>query len=223
MNFDEFGHARIVGVCMVFLQLFAAIIPSLPTTAIYPMQLLVDFLPIVLFFAAYVMSNDFFVALVVLMVAAPFAMGIQWLLTKKINKISTVSTALVIVLGGGALLLDNKMIFLWKPTVFYWVAAVVFLASQFVGERPIIQRIMESASKDADAPVQLVREQWTILNLSWVIFFIVGGALNIYVAYNYPEATWVKFKLFGLLGLTLAFVIAQSFWLARYMDSKPSE
>jgi intracellular septation protein len=223
MNFDELGHARIVGPCIANLQLFTAIISSLQTTAIPHMQLLVDFLPIVLFFVAYVLSDDFFVALIVIMITAPLVMGLQWLLTKKFNRISAVSTALVVILGGGALLLDNKMIFLWKPTVFYWVAATVFLVSQFIGERPIIQRIMEAASKDADAPFHLTSRLWATLNLAWVIFFLIGGALNIYVAYNYPEATWVKFKLFGLLSLTLVFVVAQSVWLAQYLHRKPSE
>jgi len=187
------------------------------------MQLIVDFLPIVLFFAAYFLSNDFFVALIVIMITAPLAMGIQWLLTKNVNKISAASTALVVILGGGALLLNNKAIFLWKPTAFYWAAATVFLASQFVGEKPIIQRIMESASKSSDALFQLSPQQWLTLNLAWVVFFIVGGALNIYVAYNFSEATWVKFKLFGLLSLTFVFVVAQSIWLAKQLENRPSK
>jgi intracellular septation protein len=115
------------------------------------------------------------------------------------------------------------MIFLWKPTAFYWIAAVAFLLSQYIGERPIIRRIMESASKDAESPIQLEARLWAKLNYAWVIFFVFGGALNIYVAYNYPEATWVNFKLFGLLGLTLAFVVAQSFWLAHHLKDTPSE
>jgi intracellular septation protein len=187
------------------------------------MQLLIDFLPIVLFFAAYSLSKDFFIALVVIMIAAPLALGTQWMMTRKFNKISAGSTALVVILGGGALLLDNKMIFLWKPTAFYWMAAVAFLLSQYIGERPIIRRIMESASKDAESPIQLEARLWARLNLAWVIFFVIGGALNIYVAYNYPEATWVNFKLFGLLGLTLVFVVAQSFWLAQHLKDTPSE
>lgn len=187
------------------------------------MQLLVDFLPIVLFFAAYFLSNDFFVALIVIMITAPLAMGIQWLLTKKVNKISAASTLLVIILGGGALLLNNKTIFLWKPTAFYWAAAAVFLASQYVGQRPIIQRIMQAASQESGAAFQLTPRQWLTLNLAWVVFFVVGGILNIYVAYNFSEAAWVKFKLFGLLSLTFVFVVAQSIWLAQQMDKKPSE
>ncbi len=49
----------------------------------------------------------------------------------------------------------------------------------------------------------------------WVVFFIVCGALNLYVAFTYSESTWVNFKLFGLLGLTLVFALAQGVWLAR--------
>ncbi len=187
------------------------------------MSLLIDFLPIVLFFAAYFITNDFFTALVVIMIAAPIAFALQWIVSKTFNKISAVSTALVIVLGGGALLLDNKMIFLWKPTVFYWLAAIAFLGSQFIGAKPFIRRLMEAASTTADSNFVLAKDQWKALNLAWVIFFVFAGALNIYVAYNYSEPTWVKFKLFGLMGLTFLFIIAQSIWLAKQMPDDTSE
>lgn len=187
------------------------------------MQLLVDFLPIVVFFVVYVMTTDLFLAMGVLMVLAPLVFVLQYLLTRKVNKLSAVSTALLIVLGGGALLLNNKMIFLWKPTVFYWLAAIAFLASRYIGQKTIIQRIMDTAGKDSVAPFQLTQAKWSGLNLAWVAFFVIAGALNIYVAYHFPEATWVKFKLFGLLGLTFSFVIAQSVWLAKQIDSNSSE
>jgi intracellular septation protein len=187
------------------------------------MPLLIDFLPIVLFFAAYFITYDFFTALVVIMIAAPIAFALQWFLTKTFNKISAVSTILVIVLGGGALLLDNKMIFLWKPTVFYWLAAVAFLGSQFFGAKPFIQRLMDTASQTAGSKLELAKEQWAKLNLAWVVFFMIAGGLNIYVAYNYSEATWVKFKLIGLMGLTFVFIIAQSIWLAKQMPEDTAE
>jgi intracellular septation protein len=187
------------------------------------MPLLIDFLPIVLFFAAYFISNDFFTALLVIMVAAPIAFALQWFMTRTFNKISAVSTALVVILGGGALLLDNKMIFLWKPTVFYWLAAIAFLGSQFIGAKPFIQRLMEAAGATADSKLELLKGQWARLNLAWVVFFAIAGALNIYVAYSYPEPTWVKFKLFGLMGLTFVFIVAQSIWLAKQMPEDPAE
>ena len=187
------------------------------------MALLIDFLPIVLFFAAYFISGEFYTALLVIMVAAPVAFTANWLLTKTFNKISAASTALVVILGGGALILDNKMIFLWKPTVFYWLAAVAFLASQFIGAKPFIRRLMESATAKSEDPLELPANRWAALNTAWVTFFTIAGALNIYVAYNYSEAAWVKFKLFGLMGLTFAFIVAQSLWLAKQLNQDPTK
>ena len=187
------------------------------------MTLLLDFLPIVLFFAAYFISNDFFTALLVIMVAAPIAFAAQWFMTRTFNKLSAVSTLLVVVLGAGAVLLDNKMIFLWKPTVFYWLAAIAFLASQFIGEKPFIRRLMETAGAASDDSLALPDDKWAALNFAWVTFFALAGALNIYVAYNYSEPTWVKFKLFGLIGLTFVFIIAQSIWLARQLGKDSVE
>ena len=82
--------------------------------------------------------------------------------------------------------------------------------------------MMETATKDSDEPLQLSRQKWVKLNLMWVVFFVFAGGLNIYVAYNYAEETWVNFKLFGLLGLTFVFIVAQSFWLAQNMKQDAS-
>ncbi len=186
------------------------------------MQLLLDFLPIVLFFTAYVFTKDLLVAVAVLMVVAPIAFTVQWFVTRKINKISAASTLLVVVLGGATLVSGDSVFIFWKPTVLYWAVAIAFLASQFFGDKPFIRRMMEAASKDSGESIQLTPVKWANLNLTWVIFFVVAGALNIYVAYNYAESTWVNFKLFGLLGLTFVFIVAQSFWLARNIDRDAS-
>jgi intracellular septation protein len=58
---------------------------------------------------------------------------------------------------------------------------------------------------------------WSKLNTIWAIFFIVLGFVNLYVAYSFSTEIWVNFKLFGLLGLTFAFVIGQAFYLTRYI------
>jgi intracellular septation protein len=179
------------------------------------MQLLFDFLPIVLFFTAYVVTKDLLVAVAVLMVVAPLAFAVQWFISRKINKISAASTLLVVILGGATLISGDSVFIFWKPTVLYWAVAIAFLTSQFIGDKPFIRRMMEAASKDSDASVQLSRQKWVKLNLMWVVFFVFAGGLNIYVAYNYAEETWVNFKLFGLLGLTFVFIIAQSLWLAQ--------
>jgi intracellular septation protein len=122
-----------------------------------------------------------------------------------------ISAGLVIGLGGISLLLKNDLVFKWKPTVLNWAFALVFLGSQFIGAKPIIQRIMESVAKNE---IQLIPAHWRTLNLMWALFFTISGAANIYVAYNFEEAVWVNFKLFGLLGFTLVFMVLQAFWIS---------
>ena len=174
------------------------------------MQLFIDYLPIVAFFGAYFYKLDFYFATKVLMVVMPVVLVAQYLLTKKINKIYLASTVLVLVLGTATILFQNKDFLFWKPTVLNWAIAVVFLGSQYIGEKPIVQRMMESAAK-------LTGPQWNTLNTIWVAFFLVIGTANIYVAYSFSEPTWVKFKLFGMLGFTIAFVVIQTIWLTLVM------
>jgi intracellular septation protein len=174
------------------------------------MLLFIDYLPILFFFGAY-FYEDIYFATTVLMVVMPIVMAVQWLITRKLNKIYAASTVLVLVLGSATLLFRNPQFLYWKPTVLNWAIALAFLGSQFVGKKPFVQRMLDSAA-------QLKAEQWQRLNFIWVAFFVVIGCLNLYVAYSFSEPTWVKFKLFGMLGLTLAFVVIQTIWLTLTMN-----
>ncbi len=176
------------------------------------MQLLLDYVPIVIFFAAY-FYEDIFFATAVLMAVMPAVLLLQWALTRKVNRIYAASTALVLVLGSATLYFRSADFIYWKPTVLNWVIALVFLGSQWIGKQTIVQRMLESAA-------DLAPEQWIKLNLIWVAFFTTIGAVNLFVAYNFSEEFWVNFKLFGMLGLTLAFVVIQSFWLMHAMRKK---
>lgn len=179
------------------------------------MQLLLEYLPIAIFFAAYFLKGDFLFATAVLMVAMPVFMLIQWGMTRRLNKIYLASTLLVLVLGAATLVFHNADFLKWKPTVLNWAVAVVFVGSQWIGGKPIVQRIMGSVAN-------LNPRQWVRLNLIWAGFFALSGAINLYVAYNFSEAFWVKFKLFGMLGLTLLFVIVQTAWLTHAMRKDPA-
>ncbi len=178
------------------------------------MQLFIDYLPILIFFGAY-FYEDIYFATTVLMVVMPIIMAVQWLVTRKLNRIYAVSTALVLVLGTATLMLRNPLFLYWKPTVLNWAIALAFLGSQFIGAKPFVQRMMGEAAKLQD-------EQWQRLNLIWVAFFVAVGGANIYVAYSFSEPTWVKFKLFGMLGLTFAFVVIQTIWLMRTIKNNES-
>jgi intracellular septation protein len=175
------------------------------------MQAFVDFLPVVAFVVAYWLA-DFKTAVAVIMVAMVLQVAVTWLVKRTVSRMTLASAALVVVLGGVSLLLKNDLIFKWKPTVLNWAFAAVFLGSQFIGTRPIVQRLLQSLSKEE---INLPPRDWRTLNLMWVAFFLVSGAANIYVAYSFPENVWVNFKLFGLLGLTVVFVLLQAMWLSK--------
>lgn len=174
------------------------------------MQLLFDFFPVIAFFIAYKVAG-IYVATAVIIVAVIAQVGVQWFRHQKISSMSLVSAALVLVFGGLTLLVHDKAFIQWKPTVVNWLFAAAFLGSQFIGGQPIVQRLLGSQ-------VPLPSASWRRLNLGWVVFFVVMGAANLYVARNYSEATWVNFKLFGVLGLTLVFVLAQGAWIASKTD-----
>lgn len=174
------------------------------------MKLLVDFLPIVIFFVVYKMTNDLILATAILIPATMLQMGYTWLTTKKIEKMQLVTLIMVVVLGGLTVALQDGQFIKWKPTIVNWLFGLAFLGSQFIGKKPVVQRLMEKG-------IQLPNRIWRQLNFAWFVFFAVMGSLNLYVAFNYSEATWVDFKLFGMLGLTFVFILAQGIYMSRFM------
>jgi intracellular septation protein len=183
------------------------------------MQALLDFLPVVAFVATYWVTGDMSTAIAVIMGAVTLQVLTTWLVKRELSRMLLASAALVIVLGGTSLILDDPLFFKWKPTGLYWLFALVFLGSQFIGKQPMVKRMMLSVAQDE---FELTDTVWMQLNLAWVAFFIAAGCANIYVAYNYAEATWVNFKLFGLFGMTFVFLVLQTLWLSRHMSDAPA-
>lgn len=209
------------------------------------MKLLFDFFPIILFFVSYYQAGflientfigslinpdkpDYIAATIVatgIAICASFIqVGYHWLKTHKFEKMHIFSLALITVLGGITIVLANPAFIQWKPTVLNWLFAAVFFGSFFIGEKTLIERAMGEQ-------IKLPEQVWTRLNLAWVAFFIVSGAANLYVAFYYaaelPEQTrmdyWVNFKLFGLMGLTIVFVILQAIYLAKYIQDEEED
>lgn len=184
------------------------------------MQLLFDFLPVIAFFVAYKLAN-IYVATLVIIVATVLQVSIHWLRTRRVNPMHLVSAGLVLVFGGLTLAIRDAVFIMWKPTVVNWLFAAAFLASLLprFGGRPLVQRLMNTSEADFNLSPAL----WRRLNWMWIVFFLVMGAVNIAVFRYFDEATWVNFKLFGMLGLTLAFVVAQGFWISAqaHHDGSP--
>jgi intracellular septation protein len=182
---------------------------SSPALGLYgrTMQLLFDFFPIVVFFVVFKLYG-IYAATASIMAAMAIQIAIQWFRTKTISKMQLISALLVGVFGGMTLVLRNPIFIQWKPTIVHGLFAIAFLGSQFIGEKTIIERLMGHA-------IELPKALWTQLNGIWIANFVVLGVANIYVVYNYDEATWVNFKLFGTLGLTLLTAVGQAVWIAR--------
>ena len=214
------------------------------------MKFLFDFFPILLFFIAYKLYG-IYAATAVAIAASFLQVSLYWLKHRRFEKMHLVTLALIVVLGGATLLLQDKAFFMWKPTAVNWAFALGFLLTQFIGDKPLVERMMSHA---IEAPATI----WRNLNISWVSFFVLMGFANLYVANFYFQAeaallsasgqavdlqtcqqvfqgqlldlcnharemenNWVNFKLFGMLGLTILFVIGQSIYLAKHMKQQP--
>jgi intracellular septation protein len=179
------------------------------------MKFLFDFLPILFFFLAYKFF-DIYVATAVAISSTVAQVAVIWFNTRKVATMQLVTLAIIIVFGGLTLYLQDETFIKWKPTVVNWLFAGAFLATQFVGERTAIERMMGSA-------LTLPGQIWRRLNLGWVVFFFSLGCANLYVMSHFDSDTWVNFKLFGMLGLTVAFIILQTLFLSRYIKEPDSK
>lgn len=177
------------------------------------MQLLFDFLPVIAFFVAY-KSAGIYVATAVLMIAMVLQCGVQWLRQRKVSPMVLLSTVLVLVFGSVTLLVHDKAFIQWKLTVLDWLFALGFALAPYFGGQTLVQRLMGDK-------LSLAAHHWRTLNRMWILFFVIMGALNVYVIYNFSEAAWVNFKMFGTLGLTLAFVVLQGIWLSSKLPKEP--
>ncbi len=176
------------------------------------MKFLVDFFPIVLFFIAYKFGG-IYIATVVAIVTSVIQVSYEWFRHRRVDMMQWVTLGLIVVLGSATLLLHNELFIKWKPTAINWLFAVLFLGSHYIGKEPLIKRMMSGQ-------VHLPEAVWYKLSFSWVGFFFISGIANIYVAYNFSTNTWVNFKLFGVLGMTILFALLQAVYLSRFIRAQ---
>jgi len=205
------------------------------------MRFLKEFLPIIIFFVAYKFYVQlpiglietintlglpalvaaepthaiYFATLIAIIVSAASVL-LHYCQQRQLNKNQTITFILFVVFGGSTLLLRDPAFIQWKPSVINLLFAVIFLGSAVMGKKTMVERLMGGA-------MQAPQSIWKRLNMAWVSFFVTVAGLNLYVAYQFSEQIWVNFKLFGMLGLTFAFLIIQMIILNRYITIKPEE
>jgi intracellular septation protein len=176
------------------------------------MKFLFDFFPVILFFIAFKLQG-IYVATGVAIVATILQIGWVWFRRRKVDTMLWVSLAVIVVFGGATLALHDETFIKWKPSVLYWLFGAVLLGAQVLFGRNLIRALMGREISLPDAV-------WNRLNLSWVGFFLTMGVVNLAIAFNFDTDTWVNFKVFGGLGLTLVFVLLQAVALARFVQPK---
>lgn len=186
------------------------------------MKQFIDFIPLILFFIVYKLDprsielagheltlGGIFSATAVLILSSLVVYGSLLAIQRRLDKGQWLTLIGCLAFGSLTLLFHDETFLKWKAPVVSWLFAIGFAASHFIGDRPLIQRMMGHA-------VQLPQPIWNRLNVAWVLFFIISGAANLFVAFTF-ESIWVDFKVFGSLGMTLLFLIGQGLFLARHI------
>lgn len=173
------------------------------------MKFLFDLFPVILFFVVFKILG-IYAATATAIIAT--LLQIAWVKYRhgKVDGMLIASGVIIVVFGGATLLLHNELFIKWKPTVLYWLFALVLFAAEIFWNKNLIRAVM-------DKQLALPDPVWRKLNHAWAAFFAVLGLLNLYVAFNFATETWVNFKLFGTMGLMLVFVVLQSLFLGKYM------
>jgi intracellular septation protein len=189
----------------------------------------IDFIPLILFFIVYKLDprnvelagqafelGGIFSATAVLIISSILVYGTLFLVQRKLEKGQWLTLVACLVFGGMTLAFHSETFLKWKAPVVNWLFALGFAGSHFIGDKVLIQRVMGHA-------IQLPQAIWTRLNLAWIAFFVFSGCANLFVAFTFHDI-WVDFKVFGSLGMTVLFLVAQGVYLARHIhDDAPQQ
>ncbi len=179
------------------------------------MKLFFDFLPGVLFLGALYLF-DIYVATMVIMAAMTLQVLGLLVLRKKVTGMQWFTLAVILAFGAATLVLHNPVFIKWKPTVIYWIFAAALLLGPVLFKRNFIQMLMKEQ-------LTLPDHAWSKLNLGWAVFMAALGGLNLWVAYTFSEKTWGLFKVFGVVGLMVVFMVGQLMYFSKYMKSDEAE
>lgn len=179
------------------------------------MKFLFDLFPVILFFAAFKFFG-IFTATAVAIVATLAQIAYVKIRHGVVDKMLLISGVIITVFGGATLLLKDPKFIEWKPTVLYWLFATGLLGAQFFFNKNPMRSMMEKQ-------IQLPDSIWAKVNFAWATLFVALGFINLYVAYNYSEDTWVNFKLFGITGIMFVFIILQTIFISKYLPKEDTK
>ena len=170
-------------------------------------KLLIDLGPLIAFFIAYGRAGIYW-ATGVLMLATVPALAASWRWLGRITPVPMVTAVLVVVFGGLTFYLDDPSFIKLKPTIINLLFSGVLVAGLATG-RPLLKLLLGEAFR-------LTEEGWRKLSVRWAAFFFALAILNEIVWRNFSESTWVNFKVFGIVPITIIFAMAQIGLIKRY-------
>lgn len=180
------------------------------------MNQILEWAPLVVFFVAFKVLGIYW-ATGALMAVCVAVMLIHRALNGRFKPMHVVTAAVAVLLGSATFAFHDVRFIQWKPTVLLSIAAIVFLASNFIGRVPLARRMLEGVFSE---PLDLNFKAWRVLNTLWAFWFALLAAANLYIVRNFAEAVWVNFKVFGISIAMLIFMIPQVIWLSN--KTKPA-
>jgi intracellular septation protein len=175
------------------------------------MHFLADYFPLLLFFVAFKLWGIYTATAVA--IAASGAQILYFRTVRgKVTPVHWLSLAIIVVFGGATLLLHDETFIKWKPTVLYWLFAVVLAGGRLLLRRNLIGALLPALT--------LPEPVWARITWAWVAFLGAMGAANLYVASNFTTDTWVNFKVWGGIGLFMLAGVGTVASVARYLPEE---
>ena len=177
------------------------------------MKALNDYFSVACFFIAWLITHSIYTATLTGIIAICLQVFVLLCLRKKISGLQWITLAVWVIFGGMTLLFHNPIFIQWKPTIFYWALSLILIINRYTSKKPLLKRAMGDK-------IEMPDNIWGSMAMQWGIFLIVMGIVNLAVAYHFSMQTWIYFKLFGCLAITMVFAVAQSLLLAKHIKPK---
>jgi intracellular septation protein len=175
------------------------------------MQFLADYFPLILFFVAFKLQGIFVATGVAIAASIAQIAYFRWH-RGKVAAVHWISFAIIAIFGGATLLLHDETFIKWKPTVLYWLFALVLA----VGRVAFHKNLLAALLKDLTLPDPV----WSRLTWAWVVFLAAMGVANLYVAAHFTTDAWVNFKVWGGIGLFMLAAVGTVASVARYLPGE---
>ena len=174
------------------------------------LKFITDFGPLLIFFTIYYKSgNNLKIAIPPLIISTIIAVGIIYFVEKKIPFVPLIGGVIITIFGGLTLYFNNPVFIYMKPTIVNILFAGILIVSKSLYQKNFLKFFLQTAFKLNDLG-------WDKLNFRWAYFFIFLALLNEVVWRTQPETTWVNFKVWGILPITIIFTAFQIPLINKY-------